>query len=145
MLIVYLVQPQRAQLCAAQHLSAVGVVLDRSWFRGVLHVDVRDEALLHELKQSGDPLSFADAHFALGKPCTMRGFHISGRVLVLLSGGLPYRFAVEGELVPVDLISFVDGHCLTVLSFLLLVSWPSDPAASVLVDTLRACTALVLL
>ena len=40
----------------------------------------------------------------------MRRFHVSGYDLVLLAGGFPNRLTVEGELVPVDRASLVDGH-----------------------------------
>src|SRR5271166_359784 len=38
-------------------------------------------------------------------------FHVPGYDLVFLSGGFSNCDAVEGELVPVDLTSFVDCHC----------------------------------
>src|SRR5208337_4226592 len=44
--------------------------------------------------------------------CAMRGLHLSGRVLVLLPGGFPYRLTIETEFVPVDCSSLVDRHLL---------------------------------
>jgi len=51
----------------------------------------------------------------------VRGFHLSGRVLVLLPGGSSNRFTVEGELVPVDSPAPVGGHFLIILSILFLL------------------------
>ena len=68
-------------------------------------------------------LLLADANQSFGKARAVRSFHFAGDLVIALLRGLTDNLAVPHELVPIDVAAFVNGHCLTVLSFFGRVIW----------------------